>query len=272
METLFETYSMEVDDNSIAEQLKEIQLEAAKLYQTDVFKTCLSCVDLTTLNSTDTLSGSMQLAEKVNQFEHAYSGIPNVASICVYPTLVNTVRKSLKAKGVGVTSVAAGFPSSQTYVNIKISECVMVVEHGANEVDVVISLGRFLDEDYQTTFDEITQIKDAVDKVILKVILETGVLINLSNIRIASIISMEAGADFIKTSTGKLEPAATPEAAIVMCGAIKDYYKKTGKQIGFKVAGGVVTAEDAVMYYAIVKHILGEEWLNPNLFRIGASR
>ncbi len=273
MENLFETYKMEVDAAEVAKQLAVIADEAKHLCNADVYKQCLSFVDYTTLNSTDTLERGREFAEKVNRFPALCADIPNVAAICVYPTLVNAVRKTLKAEGVKIAAVGAGFPSSQTYIDVKIAECVMAVEHGADEIDIVISLGRFLDDDYQTTFDEVAQIKDALgEEVHLKVILETGALPTLTQVRIASLMSMEAGADFIKTSTGKMEPAATPEAALVMCRAIKDFYEQTGKQIGFKPAGGIVTTADAVLYYTIVKHVLGKEWLTPELFRIGASR
>jgi len=263
---------MKVEAAEVTKQLSAITNEAKLLHSADVYKQCLSFVDYTTLNATDTLKRGREFAETVNRFSSSYPEIPNVAAICVYPTLVNVVRKTLKAPSVKIAAVGAGFPSSQTYIDVKIAECVMAAEHGADEVDIVISLGRFLDDDYQTTFDEVAQIKDALGDTHLKVILETGALKDATKIRIASLLSMEAGADFIKTSTGKVEPAATPEAAIVMCQAIKDFYAKTGKKVGFKPAGGVVTTDDAVLYYAIVKHILGKEWLNSELFRIGASR
>lgn len=264
---------MEVDAAEVAKQLAVISDEAKRLHSVDVYKQCLSFVDYTTLNATDTLERGRQFADKVNRFAPQYPNVPNVAAICVYPTLVNAVRKTLnKNSGVKIAAVGAGFPSSQTYIDVKIAECVMAVEHGADEVDIVISLGRFLDDDYQTTFDEVAQVKDALGEAHLKVILETGALKDLTKIRIASLMSMEAGADFIKTSTGKMEPAATPEAALVMCRAIKEFYGQTGKMVGFKPAGGISTTAEAVLYYAIVKHVLGKDWLTPELFRIGASR
>ncbi|MDR1225280.1 MAG: deoxyribose-phosphate aldolase [Prevotellaceae bacterium] len=272
MENLFETYKMDVEEASVAALLQAIKGETEKNNNVEVYKKCLSCVDYTTLNATDTLERGRQFAETVNRFSSSYPSIPNVAAICVYPALVNAVRQALKVKEVKIAAVGAGFPSSQTYIDVKIEECLMAAEHGADEIDIVISLGRFLDGDYQATFDEVAQIKDALEEIHLKVILETGALKDSTKIRIASIMSMEAGADFIKTSTGKMEPAATPEAAVVMCQAIKDFYEKTGKKVGFKPAGGVVTTADAVLYYTIVKHILGAEWLNSEMFRIGASR
>ncbi len=271
MENLFETYKMEVDEAEVAKQLAVIAEEAKSLQTVDVYKQCLSFVDYTTLNSTDTLERGREFADRVNRFPSQYPGVPNVAAICIYPSLVNAVRKTLKASGVNIAAVGAGFPSSQTYIDVKISECVMAVEHGADEIDIVISLGRFLDDDFQTTFDEVAQIKDALGDAHLKVILETGAL-TPTQIRIASLMSMEAGADFIKTSTGKMEPAATPEAALIMCQAIKDYYEKTGTKVGFKPAGGIATSQEAAYFYAIVKHVLGKEWLTPEWFRIGTSR
>ncbi|MDR2938052.1 MAG: deoxyribose-phosphate aldolase [Prevotellaceae bacterium] len=273
MEQLFDTYNMEVSAAEVAQLLADITAEAKLLQTAEVYRQCLSFVDYTTLNSTDTLERGREFAERVNQFPAKYAGVKNVAAICVYPALVNAVRKTLdKNNGVKIAAVGAGFPASQTYIDVKIAECIMAVEHGADEIDIVLSLGRFLDEDYQTTFDEVAQIKDAIGDAHLKVILETGALKDLSKIRIASLMSMEAGADFIKTSTGKMEPAATPEAAIVMCTAIKDFYEKTGRKVGFKPAGGISTSAEAALYYGIVKHILGSEWLNSDLFRIGTSR
>ncbi|MGL4957325.1 MAG: deoxyribose-phosphate aldolase [Bacteroidales bacterium] len=273
MNNLFENYITEVNDASIEELLAKIVNEAKQLHCAEVYKKCLSVIDYTTLNATDTLERGKQFAETINHFPTHYTNIPNVAAICVYPSLVNIVRQTLKNDQVKIAAVGAGFPTSQTYLSVKIEECVMAAENGADEIDIVISLSRFLDDDYQTTFDEVTQIKDSLSKKAhLKVILESGALPTLTHVRIASLMSMEAGADFIKTSTGKMEPAATPQAAIVMCQAIKDLYKKTGTKVGFKPAGGIVTTADAVLYYAIVKYILGEEWLTPELFRIGASR
>ncbi|MGL4364424.1 MAG: deoxyribose-phosphate aldolase [Bacteroidales bacterium] len=273
MDTLFDDYTMDVDAAEVEAVLKQIAVKAKQNHSIDVYKKCLSVIDYTTLNATDTLERGKQFAEKVNHFPTHYSNIPNVAAICVYPSLVNVVKQTLKNEQVKIAAVGAGFPSSQTYLGVKISECLMAVEHGADEIDIVISLGRFLDDDYQTTFDEVAQIKDSLgEDAHLKVILESGVLPSLTHIRIASLMSMEAGADFIKTSTGKIDPAATPQAAFVMCTAIADYYKKTGRKIGFKPAGGIVTTDDAIMYYTIVKQVLGEEWLNSELFRIGASR
>lgn len=271
MNTL-QDYTLEVNSAELNMRLDAIKTAAAGLHIPEVFKQCFSSIDLTTLNATDTLQKGKKMANLVNGFPDTFKDLPNVAAICVYPSLVNAVRCSLKTEGVKIASVAAGFPASQTFIDVKISECVMAIENGADEVDIVISLGSFLSGDYDTVAAEIEQIKDAIEDAHLKVILETGALPDLSAIRLASLLAMESGTDFIKTSTGKMEPAATPEAALVMVEAISDYYKRTGRKVGFKPAGGVSTTQDAVLYYTIVRSVLGEEWLTPSLFRIGASR
>ncbi|MDR0710844.1 MAG: deoxyribose-phosphate aldolase [Prevotellaceae bacterium] len=274
MKIPFEDLNPEVSDEAVAKQLSVIAGEAKQLRNVDVYKRCLASVDYTSLNATDTQALGKSLAEKVNNFSTRYANIPNVAAICVYPSLVCTVRQTLRLKEVSIAAVGGGFSASQTFFPVKKLECGMAIVAGANEVDVVISLGYFLGGDYDATFEEIERIKTDVigDKVRLKVILETGSLPSLTLVRKAGIGSMAAGADFIKTSTGKITPAATPEAALVMCRAIKDFYGQTKVKVGFKAAGGIATTADAVMYYAIVKHVLGEEWLTPALFRIGASR
>lgn len=265
-------YELTVNPSTINDKLEAIKAKVAEYSTPSVYTQCFSSIDLTTLNATDTLQKGEKMAKSVSNFPNNFKGLPNVAAICVYPSLVNVIRRNLKDENVKIASVAGGFPASQTFIDIKISECIMAIENGADEVDIVISLGSFLSEDYETVGAEIAQIKDAIEDAHLKVILETGVLPDLTAIRTASILAMEAGADFIKTSTGKMEPAATPEAALVMVEAIHDYHKHTGKKIGFKPAGGIVTTADAVQYYAIVRSVLGEEWITPDLFRIGASR
>ncbi|MDR3329346.1 MAG: deoxyribose-phosphate aldolase [Prevotellaceae bacterium] len=272
MKTLFESYSMDVDTAEVSKVLAIVNKEVGLLRSAEVYRQCLASVDYTTLNATDTIERGRQFAHKVNNFPAHYPGIPNVAAICVYPALVPDIYLALRAPSVKIAAVGAGFPASQTFLPVKILECQEAVTAGADEIDIVISLRRFLSEDYRFVFDEIRKIKGALDEEAhLKVILETGAL-SPTQVRLASFISMAAGADFIKTSTGKMEPAATPEAAIVMCQAIKEFYEKIGRRVGFKPAGGVVAADDAVLYYAIVKHILGDEWLTPDYFRIGASR
>ena len=235
-------------------------------------KLALSCIDLTTLGAEDTQEKGRIFAEKVSLFPRHFVELPNVAAICVYPTLVKTVRENLKDPKVALAAVSAGFPSSMTFIGVKELETTMAVAAGASEIDIVISIGTFLEGNFEQVEDEITRIKNCCGAAHLKVILETGALKSAEKIWNASMISMQAGADFIKTSTGKMDPAATPEAAWVMCSAIREFYLKTGKKIGFKAAGGIVESTDALYYLAIVKELLGEEWLNPRLFRIGASR
>ncbi|MCE1157079.1 MAG: deoxyribose-phosphate aldolase, partial [Bacteroidales bacterium] len=232
---------------------------------------CLNMIDLTSLNGTDTEEQIVAMTQKVNEFEKAFPGIPNVGAICVYPSMVPVVKKNLVPK-IGIASVAAGFPASQTFIEVKIAETSMAVMEGAGEIDVVISIGKFLSGRYEEVREELQEIKAACRGSHLKVIIETGALGSAANIKKASVLSMSAGADFIKTSTGKIPVAATPEATYIMCSAIKEWYEHTGEQIGYKPAGGIVTTEDAVKHYTIVKEVLGEEWLNNKLFRIGASR
>jgi len=237
----------------------------------EVLTQCLSFIDLTSLNATDTAAKIAAMVEKVNDFPRHFPELPNVAAVCVYPNLVPVVKQRLQESKVQIAAVGAGFPSSQTFIEVKCGECRRTVEVGADEIDIVISLSAFLANDYNTMQDEIRQIKQAIGKAHLKVILETGAL-STEQIAAASKLSIEAGADFIKTSTGKMEPAATPEAAWIMTQAIKAHFDKTGEKIGFKPAGGIITAQDAVIYYTIVKTVLGNDWLTPKLFRLGASR
>jgi len=268
-----ENFSIEVDEKVVEKNLSKIKAIAqTREKDVEILKKCFSLIDLTTLNSTDGYEKGKVMAEKVSSFKQNFQNIDNVAAICVYPTLIAAVKENLTVSKVNIASVAAGFPSSQTFIDIKLSECQMAIENGADELDVVISLGAFLEGDYFTVFSELQQIKEVAGKVHVKVILETGVLPSLKDIKLASFLAMEAGADFIKTSTGKLEPAATPQAMYVMCEAIKEFYEKTGKKIGIKPAGGVGNSSDAAYYYSIVEQVLGKEWLNPELFRLGASR
>ncbi|MBR5249725.1 MAG: deoxyribose-phosphate aldolase [Bacteroidales bacterium] len=232
----------------------------------------LGLIDLTTLNATDTPTKVSNLVNKVNLFQTNFPNYPNPASICVYPNFASLIRQELKASGVGITTVAGCFPASQSYPEVKVLESKLAVENGATEVDIVLALNAFMDKNFEASFDEIAQIRKAIPSAHLKVILETGALLYPELIAEASFLAMEAGADFIKTSTGKMEPAATPAAAIVMCQCIKRFYEVTGKKIGFKPAGGISSAKDAACYYAIVETILGSEWLCPELLRFGASR
>ena len=238
----------------------------------EVKKALYHCIDLTTLSCTDTEESVMKFTEKVNEFVDKYPDLENVAAICVYPNMVEIVNDTLEADHVKIASVAGGFPSSQTFMEVKVAETAMALHTGAEEIDIVMPVGKFLHGDYEGMCDEISELKDICGEKTLKVILETGALKSASNIKKAAILAMYSGADFIKTSTGKEAVSATPEAAWVMCEAIKEYYKETGRKVGFKAAGGIDTVAKAIAYYTIVKEVLGEEWLNNELFRIGTSR
>ncbi len=238
----------------------------------DVKKFLFNCIDLTTLKSTDSDKSVMDFTNKVNLFVDKYPDLKNVAAICVYPNFAEIVNDTLEADDVNIACVSGGFPSSQTFQEVKIAETAMALKDGADEIDIVIPVGKFLSGDYEGMCDEIEELKDVCGDKHLKVILETGLLGGASNIKKASILSMYSGADFIKTSTGKEKPAATPEAAYVMCHAIKEYHKLTGRKIGFKPAGGIDCVKDALVYYTIVKNVLGEEWLSNEFFRLGTSR
>lgn len=229
------------------------------------------CIDLTSLTSLDTKESIWKMVEQVNDYEGTNPEMPNVAAICVYPLFVETVKQALTAQDVKIASVAGGFPSSQTFPEIKVAETAMAVMQGAEEIDIVLNLGYFFEENFQELAEEIQEIKDSCRGAHLKVILETGALGAVSNVQKAAILAVYSGADFIKTSTGKEYPGASLEAVYTMCQVIKTYHAITDRKIGIKVSGGVRTAEDAVKYYTIVKEILGEEWLTPSLFRIGAS-
>jgi len=231
----------------------------------------LSMIDLTTLEGKDSEGKVKQLCYKASHLHYKHPGLPNVAAICVYPTMVPIAKKELEGTGINVASVATAFPSGMANINAKLDEVKSVVDAGADEVDMVISRGRFLNGDYDYVSDEISQVKDACGKAHLKVILETGELVTLDNVQLASDIAMEAGADFIKTSTGKVSPAATPPVVLTMLEAIRDFQIKTGKKIGMKPAGGISTAKQAIQYLVMIKETLGDDWLSPNLFRFGAS-
>ena len=244
---------------------------AAANLNTEVYKFCLSAIDLTTLSCCDSEESVEALARRAAEFEMDFPHLQNVASICVYPPFVETVGLNIDGTPLRITSVAGGFPSSQTFLEVKMLEVAMAIENGADEVDIVVNVGKILTGAYDEAANEIEVLREESDGATLKVILETGALKSPEMIYNASLLAMAAGADFIKTSTGKIDVSATPEAAVVMCKAIKEYHDKTGRKVGFKAAGGVRTAEDAALYYTIVKEILGEEWLTTELFRIGAS-
>ena len=271
MKDILKNYNTKIDTDLVDKRVRDITTNITALYDVENLKIIFSCIDLTTLNTEDSTEKGELFADNVSNFKSKFPDMPNVAAICVYPTLVSSVKNKLTAAGVNIASVVGGFPSSQTFLDIKVAETKKAIELGANEADMVISVGTFLSGDYQTIFNEVKELKKAVGDAHLKVILETGALKNFSNIKIASAISIEAGADFIKTSTGKLDPPATLNAVYVMCEAIKEYYDRTGIKIGLKPAGGISTADTALKYYAIVNEVLGKEWLNSKLFRIGAS-
>jgi deoxyribose-phosphate aldolase len=232
----------------------------------------LSVIDLTSLNTTDNKSHIIHITGKINSFPSKFHGVPNVAAICVYPNFVPVVKEKLTAKNIKIAAVAAAFPTSQTFRSIKIAESKMAVDAGADEIDIVIPIGAFLGNDFAYVADEIREIKEIIGEKQLKVIVESGLLNNHEQIFKASMIAMDAGADFIKTSTGKTNVSATPDAAFVMCKAIAVFYSETGIKVGFKPAGSIVTSGDAAIYFNIVKNCLGDDWLNSRLFRIGASR
>ncbi len=256
----------------IKKGLKAVESLSAGAPDKHLLMNLLNSIDLTSLNTADNKSSILQLTGRVNSFSGRFSNIPNVAAICVYPNFIQVVKEKLKVKNVKIASVAGAFPSSQTFRILKISECKMAVEDGADEIDMVIPVGAFMGKDYETVAEEILEIKEAIGDKTLKVIIESGLLGDNELIFGASMIAMDAGADFIKTSTGKTPVSATPEAAFVMCQAILNFYSETGIKVGFKAAGGIVSTTDALMYYNIVKHCLGDEWLSNKLFRIGASR
>lgn len=261
------------DDSQVAEAVAKIIAEhKAENMTPEVMRMLFGCIDLTTLKATDSQQSVAAFTERVNDFENEHGDLPNVAAICVYPNFAQVVRTVLEVSGVNVACVAGGFPSSQTFPEVKVAETALAVEGGADEIDVVINLGDFLDGDWEQVADDLDEIKHSCRERSLKVILETGALKTARNIRDASVIAMYSGADFIKTSTGKEYPGASLEAAYVMALAIKEYAEKTGRMVGLKVAGGVTTADEAVAYYTIVKEALGEKWLSSEYFRIGASR
>lgn len=273
-------YGYVCDEAKIADSLKNISAELDKYEQTDVLKKCFSLMDLTTLKTNDTAASVSKLVAKTNAIKDKFPGYPFPASICVYPCFAEQVSKERCSSEIHVTTTSGCFPASQSFTEVKVLECEMSVLKGADEIDIVLAVGEFLGGNEQAAFDQIAAMRKAIDeaakkcgrKVVLKVILETGLLVTEENIAEASLLAMEAGADFIKTSTGKVEVNATPTAAFIMCECIDLYYKATGRKVGFKAAGGISTAKDALCYYAIVDTILGAGWLCKDLFRLGVSR
>ena len=266
-------YNTQLDDAKIAAQVAQlIEEKVAENDTPEVKKFLMGSIELTTLKTTDSEESVMRFTERVNDFDNDYPALPHVATICVYPRFASVVSETLQVEGVEVACVSGSFPSSQALIEVKVAETALALKDGATEIDMVMSVGAFLSEDYETVCDEISELKAVCGERKLKVILETGLLPSASAIKKASLLAMYAGADDIKTSTGKEKPAATPEAAYVMCQAIKEYYEKTGIQIGFKPAGGLNTVHDALIYYTIVKEVLGERWLTNQWFRLGTSR
>ncbi|MCR5017754.1 MAG: deoxyribose-phosphate aldolase [Bacteroidales bacterium] len=280
MEELFTKYNYVPDKEAIAKHLNLLAKNLDEVVSEKVLKECFSIMDLTTLSTKDTVASVKKLADKVPAFKKDYPEWPLPASVCVYPNFAPVVKDALEGTGVHVTTVAGCFPTSQSFLEVKLHEIEMAVRGGADEIDIVLALNTFLAGDFYTAGNEILESRKLIDKVaeelgrkvVLKVILETGLLVSHEAIANASFLAMENGADFIKTSTGKVEVNATPVAAYVMCECIKKYYESTGKKVGFKAAGGISSAMDAVCYYSIVSSILGPEWLNKDLFRFGVSR
>ena len=269
--TILNEYAAAASAEQLSEQVLSLKQKAEANYNVEVYKFCLSAIDLTTLSCCDSEESVGQFARRAAEFGVDYPHLQNVASICVYPPFVETVGLAIDATPLRITSGVGGFPSSQTFLEVKMLETAMAIENGADEVDMVINVGKILDEAYDEAAAEVEVLRGEAEDAMLKVILETGALGEPHLIRSASLVAMAAGADFIKTSTGKIDKSATPEAAIIMCEAIRDFHTKTGRKVGFKAAGGIRSAEDAALYYTIVKEILGDEWLTPELFRIGAS-
>lgn len=266
-------YNTDLKDSEIERKVQEIIEKKVPENDTLAVKRFLmGSVELTTLKTTDSEESVLAFTERVNKFEETYPDLPHVATICVYPCYAKIVSQSLEVEGVEVACVSGSFPSSQALIEIKTVETALALKDGATEIDIVMSVGKYLSGDYETLCDEISELKAICGDRKMKVILETGLLPSMSDVKKASLLAMYAGADYIKTSTGKEKPAATPEAAFVMCQAIKEYYQKTGIQIGFKPAGGLNTVRDAIIYYTIVKEVLGERWLTNQWLRLGTSR
>ena len=280
MDSLFVKYGYAPDKEKISKRLDAIASNIDDVTSPSVLKACMSIMDLTTLKTEDTPASVIKLVGKVNSFMNDFPEYPLPASVCVFSNFASVVKDALVSDDVHVTAVSGCFPTSQSFLEVKVKECELAVKDGADEIDIVLPLNSFMAGDYEAARAEIRAMRAAVDdaaeslgkKVVLKVILETGLLVTPERIADASLLAMEEGADFIKTSTGKVSVNATPMAAYVMCECIKAFHAKTGRKVGFKAAGGISTAKDAVCYYSIVKTILGDEWLNKDLFRFGVSR
>ena len=267
------SFSVPTDDAVIAQEVSQLLAQHVdENRKNEVYQFMLNCIDLTTLSSPDTQSSVRKFVQRVNDFDNNYPQYKNVAAICTYANFADVVRNALDVDAVKVAVCSANFPSSQAHLEVKTAETALAIADGADEVDIVFNLGLYFDNNYEDLCDEISEIKQACGDKHLKVILETGALKTAEHIRNASVLAMYSGADFIKTSTGKIYDGASVEAAYVMCRCIKEYYEKHGEMIGFKASGGISTTEDAIKYYTIVKEVLGEKWLTNEYFRIGASR
>ena len=272
-EKTLQLYTTELDDAQVQQAVKTIIAEKTLANDTpEVKKFLFGSIELTTLSTTDSDTSVMAFVDRVNRFESAYPQLPHVAAVCVYPCFAEVASETLEVEGVEITCVSGSFPSSQAVIEVKVAETALALRDGATEIDIVMPVGKFLSGNYEELCDDIAELKQVCGDKAMKVILETGDLKTASNIKKASLLAMYAGADYIKTSTGKEKISATPEAAYVMCQAIKEYYEKTGIQIGFKPAGGINTVMDAIIYYTIVKEVLGEKWLTNKWFRLGTSR
>ena len=272
-EKTLQLYNTELDETQVQQAVKTIIAEKTLANDTpEVKKFLFGSIELTTLSTTDSDTSVMAFVDRVNRFESAYPQLPHVAAVCVYPCFAEVASETLEVEGVEITCVSGSFPSSQAVIEVKVAETALALRDGATEIDIVMPVGKFLSGNYEELCDDIAELKQVCGDKAMKVILETGDLKTASNIKKASLLAMYAGADYIKTSTGKEKISATPEAAYVMCQAIKEYYEKTGIQIGFKPAGGINTVMDAIIYYTIVKEVLGEKWLTNKWFRLGTSR
>ena len=274
IEQALSKYNLNISDEEVAQEVRKIIAE--KVHENDnpdVKRFLFGSIELTTLKTTDSEESVLAFTERVNEFENAYPDLPHVATVCVYPCFASIVSQTLEVEGVEVACVSGSFPSSQALIEVKVAETALAVKDGATEIDIVMPVGKFLSGDYEGVADDISELKQTCgNSVAMKVILETGDLKTAANIKKAAILSMYAGADYIKTSTGKEKVSATPEAAYVMCQAIREYYDETGIQIGFKPAGGINSPMDALIYYTIVKETLGDKWLTNKWFRLGTSR
>lgn len=268
----FSKYNMKVDESWVKSVIEKAKKEIHSGGDRETLKKIFSCIDLTTLKPTDNEDTILAFVEKVNKTEDKYPDIPSVASICVYPCFASIVSRSLEVESVKTCCVSGGFPSSQTFFEVKIAETSLAIHDGADEIDIVQNAGRILNEDYETLAEETDELKAVCADKTLKVILETGALGSLDNVKKAALIAMYSGADFIKTSTGKEVPGADPESFCVMCKTVREYADETGRNVGVKAAGGISTVDDALLYWTIAKLVLGKDWLNNARFRIGASR